>query len=198
MKKVLIATTNVDKFKAVSKIFENTIFKKDEYIIESLSNIQLNIKDEKEVGTNLERARTKAINAFKAVNESNYNYDYVVGLDDAIRVKGVLEANIKNYIEKILYGNYISDGEEYAFNRAYVIIDKNMKMYETTIDIPYVYHKINEKVQLKDHTYQLAIVAYPLGSDKPICDLNEKEEIDYYLKYVKNDLLNLNINLEEK
>lgn len=198
MKKVLIATTNVDKFKAVSKVFENTIFKKDEYIIESLSNIQLNIKDEKEVGTNLERARTKAINAFKAVNESNYNYDYVVGLDDAIRVKGILEANIKNYIEKILYGNYISDGEEYAFNRAYVIIDKNMKMYETTIDIPYVYHKINEKVQLKDHTYQLAIVAYPLGSDKPICDLNEKEEIDYYLKYVKNDLLNLNINLEEK
>lgn len=193
MKKVLIATTNVDKFKAVSKVFENTIFTKDEFIIESLSNIKLNIKDEKEIGTNLERARTKAINAFNAVNKSGYNYDFVVGLDDAIRVKGILEADIKKHIEEILYGNYINDGEEYAFNRAYVIIDKNMKMYETTIDIPYVYHKINEKVQLKDHTYQLAIVAYPLGSDKPICDLSEKDEIDYYLKYVKKDLLNLNI-----
>ena len=193
MKKVLIATTNVDKFKAVSKVFDNTIFPKGEFIIESLSDIKLNIKDEKEIGTNLERARTKAINAFNAVDESNYNYDFVVGLDDAIRVKGVLEADIKKHIEKILYGNYINDGEEYAFNRAYVIIDKNMKMYETTIDIPYEYHKINEKIQLKDHTYQLAIVAYPLGSDKPICDLNEKDEIDYYLKYVKKDLLGLNI-----
>ena len=80
MKKVLIATTNIDKFKAVSKVFENTIFPKEEYIIESLSNIQLNLKDEKEVGTNLERARTKAINAFNALKESDYNYDFVVGL----------------------------------------------------------------------------------------------------------------------
>ena len=193
MKKVLIATTNIDKFKAVSKVFENTIFPKDEYIIESLSNIQLNLKDEKEIGTNLERARTKAINAFNALKESDYNYDYVVGLDDALRVKGVLEANIKQHIDEILYGNYFSEGEEYAFNRAYVIIDKNMKMYETSIDIPYVYHRIKEKVQLKEHTYQLAIVAYPLGSDKPICDLDEKDEVDYYLRYVKEGLLSLGI-----
>ena len=193
MKKVLIATTNIDKFKAVSKVFENTIFPKDEYIIESLSNIQLNLKDEKEIGTNLERARTKAINAFNALKESDYNYDFVVGLDDALRVKGVLEANIKQHIDEILYGNYFSEGEEYAFNRAYVIIDKNLKMYETSIDIPYVYHRVNEKVQLKEHTYQLAIVAYPLGSDKPICDLGEKDEVEYYLRYVKEGLLSLGI-----
>ena len=193
MKKVLIATTNIDKFKAVSKVFENTIFPKEEYIIESLSNIQLNLKDEKEVGTNLERARTKAINAFNALKESDYNYDFVVGLDDALRVKGVLEANIKQHIDEILYGNYFSEGEEYAFNRAYVIIDKNMKMYETSIDIPYVYHRVNEKVQLKEHTYQLAIVAYSLGSDKPICELDEKDEVEYYLRYVKEGLLSLGI-----
>ena len=148
MKKVLIATTNIDKYKAVSKVFENTIFPKDEYIIESLSNIKLNLKDEKEIGTNLERARTKAINAFNALKESDYNYDFVVGLDDALRVKGVLEANIKKHIDEILYGNYFSEGEEYAFNRAYVIIDKNMKMYETAIDIPYVYHGVKEKLQV--------------------------------------------------
>lgn len=193
MKKILIATTNVDKFKAVSKVFENTIFPKDQFYMESLSNIKLNIKDEKEIGTNLERARTKAINAYNAVNESGADFDFVVGLDDAIRVKGILEADIKKYIDKILYGDYINEGEEYAFNRAYVIIDKNMKIYETTIDIPYVYHKIKEQIQLKDHTYQLAVVAYPIGSDKPICNLNEKDEVDYYLKYLKKDLLNLNI-----
>ena len=72
-----------------------------------------------------------------------------------------------------------------------------MKMYETTIDISYVYHKVKKKVELKDHTYQLAIVAYPLGSDKPICELSEKEKIDYYLRYVKNDLMGLNIKYDE-
>ncbi len=193
MKKVLIATTNNDKFEAVSKVLNNTIFPENEFILESLASIELNIKDEKEVGTNLERARTKAMNAFNALKETNYNYDFVVGLDDAIRVKGILEENIKEYIDKILNGNYIDEGEEYAFNRAYVIIDKNMKIYQTTIDIPYVYHKANEKVELKAHTYPLSKVAYPIGSDKPICDFNEKEEIDYYLKYVKNDLMSLNI-----
>ena len=193
MKRVLIATTNFDKFNIVSRVFENTIFAKDEFIIESLADINLSIKDEKETGTNLERARTKAINAFNALRKSEYRYDFVVGLDDAIRVKGILEADIKMYIEKILYENYIDDGEVYAFNRAYVIIDKNKKMYETTIDIPYVYHKLKEKIQLKDHTYPLSRVAYPLGIDKPICDLNEKDEIDYYLKYVKKDLLSLNV-----
>ena len=66
-------------------------------------------------------------------------------------------------------------------------------MYKTTIDVPYVYYKVKEKVQLEDHTYQLAIVAYPLGSDKTICDLGEKDEIDYYLKYLKEGLLSLGI-----
>ena len=105
MKRVLIATTNFDKFNIVSRVFENTIFAKDEFIIESLADINLSIKDEKETGTNLERARTKAINAFNALRKSEYRYDFVVGLDGAIRVKGILEADIKMYIEEILYEN---------------------------------------------------------------------------------------------
>ena len=191
MKKVLIATTNFDKFKAVSKIFENTIFPKDKFEIISLADVSLNIKEEKETGANLERARMKAHNAWDAVHESEYDFDYVVGLDDAIRIRGTLEPNIKLFIHKVLFEHLFEDGEEYAFNRAYVIIDKTGKVYETAIDLPYIYHDAKGDVELKDHTYPLSVVAYPLGSDKPICELCEQEEIDYYLKYTKNDLCQL-------
>ena len=39
MKRVLIATTNKDKYAAVSEIFKNTIFPENEYLIEKLTNL---------------------------------------------------------------------------------------------------------------------------------------------------------------
>ena len=69
----------------------------------------MNIPDEKESGTNIERARQKALNAYNHLKE--YNFDYIVGLDDAIRIKNRLEPNIKEYINKLLLDNYLSDGE---------------------------------------------------------------------------------------
>ena len=184
MKKVLIATTNKDKFDAVSNIFKRTIFKEDKYEIIKQSK-DMNIPDEKESGTNIERARQKAL--------KEYNFDYIVGLDDAIRIKGRLEPNIKEYINKLLFDNYLSDGEEYAFNRAYCIIDKNKKMYETALDIPYTYHSLKEDYKLEEFTYPLSKVAYPIGDNRPVCELNDEEATNYYLKYVKNNILRLNI-----
>ncbi len=61
MKKVLIATTNNDKYRVVKKIFERTIFKKDEYKIESLKSANIKLEDKKEEGDNLNRAYQKAL-----------------------------------------------------------------------------------------------------------------------------------------
>ena len=190
MKKVLIATTNKDKFDAVSNIFKRTIFKEDKYEIIKQTK-EMNIPDEKESGTNIERARQKALNAFNHLKE--YNFDYIVGLDDAIRIKGKLEPNIKEYINKILFDNYLSDGEEYAFNRAYCIIDKDEKIYEIDLDIPYVYHSLKEDYKVEDFTYPLSEVAYPIGLNKPVSKLTEEESTDYYVKYVEEGLNSLNI-----
>ena len=190
MKKVLIATTNNDKYSAVSRVFKHTIFPEDNYIIEQLTK-EMNVPDEKEFGNNIERAREKAINAFNHLKK--YNYDYIVGLDDALFIKNELEPNVKEYINKILFENYLNEGEEYAFNRAYCIIDKNEKIYETSINIPYIYNSLKEDIKLEEHSYPLSKVSYPIGHNKPICDLDENEEINYYLKYVKEDLMNLNI-----
>ena len=190
MKRVLIATTNKDKFDAVSKIFKKTIFPETDFLIEKLTS-DMNIPDEKEEGNNIERARKKALNAFSYLK--NYNFDYIVGLDDAIVVKGRIEPNIKEYLNKILFEDYLADGEEYAFNRAYCIINSMGKLFETAIDIPYQYHPLLDNYELEDHTYPLSKVAYPIGYNKPICELDVEEEIVYYLKYVESELRKLNI-----
>lgn len=190
MKKVLIATTNADKYRIVKSIFQETIFPKKEYIINSLKDIDVELEDKKEIGNNIERARAKAIQAQKELQD--LEFDYYVGLDDAIKIKGKIEPNIKEYINKILYENYISDGEEYAFSRAYCIIDKNGNIKETTAEIPYIY-KENKNVVVKEHTYPLSEVAFPIGYDVPLTSLTPEEELAYYLKYVKEALLNLDI-----
>ena len=189
MKKVLIATTNKDKFDSVSKIFKNTIFPNEEYVIERMTD-DMNVPDEKEEGNNNERARRKAINAFNHLKE--YNYDYIVGLDDAVVVKGRIEPNIKEYLHKILFENYLDDNEEYAFNRAYSIIDINGKIYETNTVIPYIYKGLSNDMKIEDHSYPLAKVSFPIGYDKPICELNQEEEINYYLEYVKDSFNSFN------
>ncbi|MBR4230685.1 MAG: hypothetical protein IKR74_00830 [Bacilli bacterium] len=190
MKKVLIATTNKDKFTIVSTIFKNTIFPENEYeIIRPTSDIKLpSITEE---GTNIQRARTKALNAYEYLK--NYNYDYIVGLDDALFIKGRIEPNIKNHLNIILYGNYLEDGEQFAFNRAYCIIDKEKNLYEVSLDIPEIYHPLKENIVIEDNTYPLSNVSYPIGFDKPLCELSNDEIIDYSLKYVKEGLMSLNI-----
>ena len=190
MKKVLIATTNKDKFKIVSRLFNDTIFPSSEYEILSLSS-DMNIPDEKESGSNIERARAKALNAFNYLKD--YNFDYIVGLDDAIIIRGKVEPNIKEYINKILYENYLEDGEEYVFNRAYCIIDKEKNIYEVNLDVPEIYHPLKDNFTLEEHSYPLSHVSYPIGYNKPVCELSEEESNNYFLKYVKDGLMSLNV-----
>ena len=190
MQRVLIATTNRDKFKVVTRIFKNTIFPESEYEMSCLTSDMI-LPEEKETGTNVERARQKALNAYNHLKE--YNFDYIVGLDDAVIIKGRIEPNIREYISKILYENYLEDGEEYAFLRAYCIIDKDKNIYETNLSIPEIYHPLKKDYKLEDHTYPLSQVSYPIGHDKPICDFSDKEATEYYLKYVKDGIMGLNI-----
>lgn len=190
MKSILIATTNNDKYETVKSIFENTIFSKDEYIINSLKTLNIKLEDKKEVGDNLTRARNKALFAYESLKK--YNFDYIVGLDDAIIIKGKIEPNVKEYINKILYDNYLEENEEFAFIRAYVIINKEGNLYETSIRIPYKY-KYNENAVVKENSYPLSYVSCPIGYDKPVNELNDEERMEYYLKYVKEPLVKLNI-----
>ena len=180
MKKVLIATTNKDKFKIVSGMFKETIFKEDEYEIIQQDD-SMKIREVSEKGTNKDRARAKALEAYNALED--YDYDYIVGLDDAIYANGKLDPDIKKIMCKILFQDYIKDGDEYGFNRAYCIIDKEGNVYEFNIDTPYIYHKLEGEFKVEKYTYPLSRVSYPMNCDKPICDLTDEESNEYYLSY---------------
>ena len=190
MKNVLIATTNNDKYRTVKIIFENTIFPSNEFIINSLKTLNIELEDKKEVGDNLNRAKNKALFAYESLKK--YNFDYIVGLDDAIIIKDRLEPNIKEYINKILYENYLEENEKFAFSRAYVIIDKNKNIYETLATIPYIF-KENKNAIVKENSYPLSYISCPIGYDKPVNEITDEERLDYYLKYVKESIMNLNI-----
>jgi len=86
MKKILIATTNKDKFKIVSYILRRAGISEDLYEILSLNDINYDGPDIIEVGDILKRARVKAEtikNFFQ-----NEIYDYFIGIDDGIILKG--------------------------------------------------------------------------------------------------------------
>ena len=132
-------------------------------------------------GRKEERARKKALTAYNYLED--YHFDYIVGLDDAIYLKGILDPNIKKVMCKILFQHYLDDGEEYGFNRAYCIIDKHGKVYEFNVDTPYIYHDLKEDYKIEEHSYPLSKVSYPLNRDKPVCDLTDEESNEYYLDY---------------
>lgn len=191
VKTVLIATTNNDKYTTVKNIFENTIFPNTLYKIESLKTLNIELENKKEEGDNLTRARNKALFAFEQLRE--YNFDYIVGLDDAIVIKNRVEPNVKEYINKILFENYLNENEEFAFIRAYVIIDKDNNIYETTATIPYLFRE-NKNAIVKENSYPLSYVSCPIGYEKPVNELTDEERLKYYLKYIDKSIKKLNLN----
>ena len=185
MKRILIATTNRDKFKTVSKLLEKAMFAKDEYVIESLFTIDAKIEDSKEVGQISERAKQKAIDAMEQLK--NYNFEYVIGIDDGIKLKGELKANVKDYIQKMLYENYLEENEDFSFVRAYCIIKNTGEIYEAIVETPYKYKAI-ESATVEQFSYPLSQVSVPIGSNIPIASFSEEESFNYSWKFAKDTL----------
>ena len=169
----------------------------DDYQILSLDDIHYDRPDNKEVGNITQRARKKAEtvkNYFD--NETNETYDYFVGIDDGIVLKGKMIENVKEYLKKILYEHYLSDGEQFAFPRAYCIMGRNCdEIFEETIEIPYVYVPRNN-VCLKDFSYPLNQVSAPIGYDKPLAEMTTTESNEYYWKYSESKIKELVKNIK--
>lgn len=195
MKKILIATTNKDKFKVVTYLLDRAGLSKSEYVYQSLDDINYDGPDKKEQGSIAKRAEDKA----KVVKEylKEADFEYIIGIDDGIFIKSKLQENIKEYIGKILYENYLSEGEQYAFYRAYCVIDRSGNEYKTEIDIPYVY-KPKENAVLKANSYPLSQVSVPIGHNKALTDLDENEGNEYVWSYSKAELKKLIYEISQK
>ena len=120
--KILIATTNRDKFKLVSYLLSSSIFKDAEFY--SLYDIE-GIPPKRESGNVKKRSLVKAQNIFD--NISNNIFDYIIGVDDGLRINGKVITAVKEYTKDILDDQFIKEGHRIELVRAYTYIVKDGK-----------------------------------------------------------------------
>ena len=189
MKKILIATNNKDKYRIVTDLLNRAGLSKNEFLFQSLADINYSGPDKKEEGTIDNRAEEKAKVVKKHLDEVNKNdFEYIIGIDDGIFIKGELRPNIKDYLKKILYENFLVNGEEFAFYRAYCLINISGDTIRTETKIPYTY-KHKDSAEFKENSYPLSQVSVPLGYDIALTDMSDAEEDEYAWKYSKEKLI---------
>ncbi len=182
MNKILIATRNKDKFKIVSKLLKTNLFPDDNFY--NISDINKEIIDDVEVGDINNRSKNKAVNVFNQLDENNY--DFIIGVDDGIKMKGNLIPNVKDYIKDILDDKYLSAGEIVYIVRSYTFINKDNKIKTITTEIPFEYSKLDHEYSLEKNSYPLSHVLKPLNLDVPVYKLTDDESNDYYSSYSKD------------
>lgn len=183
MKKILIATRNKDKFKIISKLLSTNNFKDATFY--SLNDIEENIIDKKETGDVINRSLEKALNAYNNIKE---DYDYFIGVDDGIKMKGKMIENVKEYITPILDDKYLTTNEKVYIVRAYTFIDKKGNHKSIVTEIPFGYKKLQEKFDVLENSYPLSHVLSPVGSSKTVSQLSIEESNAYYLEFSKTKL----------
>lgn len=193
MKKILIATRNKDKYSIVKNLLKKAGLTEKGYQILSLDDINYKGTDKKEIGTIVNRAVAKAKDVIETLESESY--DYVIGIDDGICLKGKLIENVKEYLNKILYENYLSENEKIEFPRAYCLMNWKGEIFNTVIEIPYIY-KSKENANIKALSYPLSQIAVPIGFNKPIAEMSEKESLEYYWKYSEKKIKELIENIK--
>lgn len=181
MKKILIATRNKDKFKIIEKLLSTQNF--TDYKYYSLDDIDESIVDKKERGSVIERSYQKALNAFNCINSK---YDYIVGVDDGIKMKRKIIENVKDYISLIIDDKFLKEGEVVYIVRAYTFINSDGIYKSVLTEIPFKYTKLKEKINIHENSYPLSNVLTPIDSLKTVIKLSADESNTYYLKYSKS------------
>ncbi len=181
--KILLATTNKDKEEIVKRILKSTIFK--DAIFYNLEDIPP-ITELEEIGDIINRAKDKALNVYNQL--LNNEFDFIVGIDDAIKIKGKVIENVKEYLNKIINENYLEENEIIYMLRAFTLINKLGKEKTILTEIPYEYKSSKEKLTIKKNSYPLNYVLYPINSNESIANLDKEESNNYFVSCIKNNL----------
>ncbi len=182
MKKILIATRNKDKFRIVKKLLSTNNFKNFEFY--SLDDIKEEIIDKKETGDIKNRSLQKAKNAYDVLKES---FDYIVGVDDGIKIKGNIIEDVKKYIKLIIEDDFLEENEIVQIVRAYTFINKEGIFKSIVTEIPFEYIKSQTKINISENSYPLSYVLSPINALKTVVELSEEESNLYYLKYSQKE-----------
>lgn len=181
MENILIATRNKDKFKLLSKLLSTELLKDSKFF--SLNDIEDEIEDKKEVGDIKNRSYEKAMNAYLSIK--NNIYQYIIGIDDGIEMKGQMIENVKEYIKDILDDKYLKEDEIVYIKKAYTFIDKNGVFKTIVTKIPFKYKKLTDHFEIEENSYPLNHVLTPIDSNLRLVDIDEKTTNNYLLTYSK-------------
>ena len=181
MKNILIATRNKDKFKLLSKLLSTELLKDSKFF--SLNDIEDEIEDKKEVGDIKNRSYEKAMNAYLSIK--NNIYQYIIGIDDGIEMKGQMIENVKEYIKDILDDKYLKEDEIVYIKKAYTFIDKNGVFKTIVTKIPFKYKKLTNHFEIEENSYPLNHVLTPIDSNLRLVDIDEETTNNYLLSYSK-------------
>lgn len=184
MKKILIATRNKDKSRIVSKLL-NPFF--NDYTFYNLNDIEDEIIDKPETGDVINRSYEKAKNTFDCIK--NNDYEYIIGVDDGIKIKNEMIEKVKDYIKPIIDDKLLEKDEIVYIVRAYTFINTEGKKYSILTEIPFKYKKLNYTLEIKKDTYPLSHVLTPMDSDLPVIEINPEKSNEYYTKYSKDRFL---------
>lgn len=179
MEKILIATKNKDKFEIVTKILNK--INNVNYKYYSLHDIKNFKKSDEEEGSIEERAYNKANQIYSSIKENDF--EYIIGIDDGIKMKGILRENVKDYIEDIINDKYLSNGEQVEIVRAYCFMNKKGEYKTVTTEIPFKYQRFNGNLKIEENSYPLSNVLSPLTFDKTVAQMDKNENNQYYLQY---------------
>lgn len=181
MKNILIATRNKDKFKLLSKLLSTELLRDSKFF--SLNDIEDEIEDKKEVGDIKNRSYEKAMNAYLSIK--NNIYQYIIGIDDGIEMKGQMIENVKEYLKDILDDKYLKEDEIVYIKKAYTFIDKNGVFKTIVTKIPFKYKKLTNHFEIEENSYPLNHVLTPIDSNLRLVDIDEETTNNYLLTYSK-------------
>lgn len=178
MKKILIATRNKDKFRIISKLLKSVFA---DYKFCNLDDVKNEIIEKKETGDIINRSYVKAKNVFDSLDTNVY--EYIVGIDDGIKIKGVIIENVKEIIRDIIDDKLLNEDEIVYIVRAYTFINKKGKSHSFITEIPFKYKKIDYDLKIEKNSYPLSHVLASLDKKIQVIKLNEDDSNKYYLSY---------------
>lgn len=184
MNKILIATRNDDKFKIISELLKTTIFEGMDFYY--LKNINEQIEDKEEKGELINRSYEKAKNVFENIKDNDFQF--IVGVDDGIKIKNKIIENVKDYINAIINGELLEENETVYIVRAYTFIEKQGKEKSIITEIPFQYRKQTREILIKKDSYPLSNVLSPFDSIKVVSEQTFEESNNYYAIYSKKML----------
>lgn len=181
MRKVLIATSNQDKFHIVSQLLKCSGLSQCEFVNLKMANLKSVLT---ETGTIEERAKCKAFEFKKELQ----NYDVIIGIDDGILLPraGAINTELKKITKQIIEEKILKSGEIVKICRAYHFITRQNELSTVTI-IPFSY-KGNDNAVMKPNSYPLRQVLSPLSANTLLSAMSESETMGYYLTYSKENL----------